>query len=86
MKLYTVTLEVAVMVVAESEADAQRIGFRAMRDELSNYSREDCDAEIATSYPGSWDADCLVYQDRRNSPQQMTAGGAMKLNADPARR
>jgi hypothetical protein len=62
--IYNVTLELMAMVLAESEEEARKIAMRdAFRDALCNSDQYDCNASIASSIPGNYSHQDLVYHD-----------------------
>jgi hypothetical protein len=64
--LYNVSVELVVMVLAESEKEAKKIAMKdAMRDDFDMLSDFDLDAAEASYLPGAYSLSEFVYHDGR---------------------
>jgi len=80
-KLYTVTIETEIVVLAIDENAAEEAAEGAMH-ELSSY-----DYSIMASpmryLPGDWDLDALPYEDDNGDGAELSIGDLVKLGAAP---
>lgn len=79
-KLYNVTIEVEVVVVAESESDARKHAQDAI-DEVSFENDVDYDVRELVYLSGNWDLNCIPFGDRDGDDPDRTIQGWLDAGA-----
>jgi len=78
-RLYTVTLSLELVVIAETEADAQRVALDVVTSGECMEEPEPTDAAELSYLPGGYDLDCLPYGGDRDE----TIGELIEQGAAP---
>lgn len=82
MKLFNVTIETEIVVVAETAADAERIGERKLRD-IDPFDF-DTHARPMAYLPGTWEPQDIPYGHRDPAdPNRSIAGWRTVLGTEP---
>lgn len=81
-RLFTVDVEVAIVVVADSESEAEEIARRAVR--VEDGAEVDTMAFETNRLPPDWDMECVPFgaADGQTIGQWIEAGAAPKLKKD----
>ena len=78
-KLYTVTIETEIVVLAEGEVEAEEVARRVLRD--IDDDAWCSHAQPMRYWPGEWDEDALPYE--ANSEEDVTIGELIASGAAP---
>jgi hypothetical protein len=80
-KLYVVTIETEILVVAESEEEASEVAEESLRD-IDN-DQWDKNARPMLFLPHDWEEGSIPFGDRDPSDPDRTIGGWIKAGAAP---